>query len=344
MTAVNWQSLWRQRGVVAILLWPVSCLYAFLAWCDGLRYRIGLKRVVHSPVPVIVVGNITVGGSGKSPLTAWLSQRLQERGLRPGIVSRGYGGSYSGVRRVRATDRAELVGDEPLMLHRMTSVPVCVSRERPAAIAELVRSGDVDVIVADDGLQHHAMARDVEIVVVDAAMRFGNGWRLPAGPLRESPTRLASVDLVVWQHGLGTETEAELPSFELRQTRCRHLVTQACRALGDFAQTRVHAVAGIARPARFFEALKAQHIDVLEHALPDHHPLSVADVSFDDELAVLMTEKDAVKLPASMDERAQVYVVETELVASEALCVEIDKVLEQILMKTTDAGRDRHGH
>ncbi len=334
MTAAGWQSIWSSRGPMACLLWPVSQLYRSLAALDRALYRMGVRRVEPSRLPVLVVGNIGVGGTGKSPLTAWLCEQLAAAGLRPGIVSRGYGGSHAGAaHRVSDHDEASVVGDEPLMLAHMTGVPVSVCRRRAEAVEQLASSGEVDVVVSDDGLQHHAMARDIEIVVVDAVTGFGNGWLLPAGPLRESTDRLDSVDLVVYQCGAGMDAPTSRASFELALTNCRSLTSGTSERVTRFAGQRVHAVAAIGRPARFFDALRSVGIDVIEHPLPDHHPITPEDVAFDDPMPVLVTQKDAIKLQSIHSPLDKVYTVETRLQPSTQLRDACDQLVDQLRMQ-----------
>jgi tetraacyldisaccharide 4'-kinase len=243
---------------------------------------------------VIVVGNINVGGTGKTPLVIWLASHLARHGYRPGIVSRGYGGSAEAPVAVATDSVAAVVGDEPLLLARRTACPVWIGRDRPlAAQALLAAHSECDVLICDDGLQHYALARDVEIAVVDGRRRFGNGRLLPAGPLRELPLRLNKVDAIVIHGGDAQPGEYAL---ELVGTTFRNLRNGAMTASNtDLAGLKLHAVAGIGDPQRFFEALRRQGLQVVEHPFPDHHLYQPADLQFEGAQAVLMTEKDAVK-------------------------------------------------
>ena len=293
---------------LSLALWPLSCVFGVLSALRRGAYRHDLLRRVRLPVPVVIVGNITAGGAGKTPLVAALVEGLRERGRRPGIVSRGHGRHRRDVLAVHAGDRAADVGDEPLILVT-TGVPVFVGADRAAACRRLLASHPlVDVVVADDGLQHYALARDVEIAVVDDARGLGNGMLLPAGPLREPASRLASVDAVVRLRARTGDT------FEWRETR-EYAMTQQplpwqnvadptrafdARALQDPSTV---AIAGIAHPDRFFDALRAQGFVGATHAFADHHDFSRADVHFPGARAVLMTQKDAVKCSAFADER-----------------------------------------
>jgi len=220
--------------------------------------------------------------------------------MKPGVVTRGYGGSSGAARLVRASDDAALVGDEPLLLARRTRVPVATGRRRPAAAQLLVAEG-CDVIVSDDGLQHYALARDCEIVVIDGDRRFGNGWLLPAGPLRELPARLSAADAIVVNGGRALVEGAF--SMRLEAKSVVAVIGGASKPLSAFAGRRVHAVAGIGNPERFFNMLRAHGIEVIGHPLDDHDRLQAADIAFGDDRPVLMTEKDAVKCAAIADQR-----------------------------------------
>ena len=244
---------------------------------------------------MVVVGNLSVGGTGKTPLVCWLVARLQEWGFQPGVVTRGYGGSSENVLLVDSSADPSIVGDESLLLVRRTGVPVAIGRDRPSAAQLLVNAG-CDVVVSDDGLQHYALARDCEIVVVDGERRFGNGWLLPAGPLRESEARLRRVDAVVVNGGRA-QLEGAL-SMRLEAKDALSLIGGAIKNLREFAGHSVHAVAGIGNPERFFNMLREYGIEVVGHPLPDHARLQAADISFPDGRPVLMTEKDAVKCAA----------------------------------------------
>jgi tetraacyldisaccharide 4'-kinase len=250
---------------------------------------------------VLVVGNLTVGGTGKTPLTIYLARELSAAGLRVGIVSRGYGRRGSGMRGVQPDSDWRDVGDEPVLIARRTGCPTMVAADRVAAARTLIARG-ADVIVADDGLQHLALSRDCEIVVIDGSRGFGNGRLLPAGPLREPPAGLARADLVVVNGELthGSLAAADLPANALRMRLVAQSATRLDgrappRELAAFRGQRVHAVAGIGNPQRFFSELSAHGMEVLAHPFPDHHPYTERELAFGDELPILMTEKDAVK-------------------------------------------------
>jgi len=245
-------------------------------------------------VPVIVVGNITVGGTGKTPLTLAIVDELRRRGMKPGVVSRGYGGTQVEPALLPEGATARQYGDEPALM-RQAGATVAVGRDRPAAARLLVEQG-CDVVVADDGLQHLRLARDVEICVIDGARRFGNGRLLPAGPLREPLARLATVDFVVCNGGTARADEI---SMSLYGSEAESLVDSSRRLLLEYFRGRtVHAVAGIGNPGRFFHGLHERGIDVIEHPFPDHHDFLPGDISFGDEHPVLMTAKDGMKCRA----------------------------------------------
>jgi tetraacyldisaccharide 4'-kinase len=301
MSAESWLNrVWYERAGPPWWLMPLSLLYGAVSGSRRFLYAKRLRRSTRLARPVIIVGNLTAGGTGKTPLVCWLVARLAERGLRPGVVSRGYGGSANSVRLVQPTDDSRVVGDEPLLLARRTQVPVAIGRDRPAAAQLLVAQG-CDVIVSDDGLQHYALARDCEVVVIDGDRRFGNGWLLPAGPLRETRSRLAVADAVVVNGGRAMLASALSMRLEARSAVA--LVGGRVTPLDAFAGTAVHAVAGIGNPERFFNMLRAHGIEVEGHPLDDHARLAAKDVSFEDDRPVLMTEKDAVKCAAAADQR-----------------------------------------
>ncbi|HHM06447.1 MAG TPA: tetraacyldisaccharide 4'-kinase [Gammaproteobacteria bacterium] len=284
--------MWYGKHWAAPLLAPVGHLYCALAAARREAYRKGWLKATRLPVPVIVVGNISVGGTGKTPLVLYLVAYLRQRGLRPGVVSRGYGGqSRREPRDVGPDSDPYAVGDEPVLIARRTGAPVVVAPDRVAAGRHLLARHDCDVLVADDGLQHYALARDLEIAVVDVARGQGRGRCLPAGPLREPPTRLASVDLVINREPGGRE-----PGMRLHGGEWINLADPSRRQAPKTWQGRAaHVVAGIGCPERFFAAVQALGCRVHGHAFPDHHRFEAADLAFGDDLPVLMTEKDAVK-------------------------------------------------
>lgn len=285
------EDIWYGRSAWSLLLLPLAWFYCAVVGVRRLAYRWKLLRAQRVPVPVIVVGNISVGGTGKTPLIAWLAGVLQAQGYHPGLVARGYGGTARHwPQQVRADSDPRAVGDEPVLLARLTGCPMAVAPDRVAAARALLEHSDCDVILSDDGLQHYALGRDIEIAVIDGVRRFGNRRCLPAGPLREPVGRLAGVDLVV-SNGLAGPNEI---AMAVHVGDAVNLITGERRPLGQFRGGRVCAIAGIGRPERFFEALRAQGLDFEAHAFPDHHAYRPEDLAFADG-ALLMTEKDAVK-------------------------------------------------
>jgi tetraacyldisaccharide 4'-kinase len=296
MSVQSWLNrIWYDRAAPPWWLLPLSLTYGAVAGSRRLLYAKRLRRSTRMPCPVVVVGNLSVGGTGKTPLVCWLVARLNSLGFKPGVVTRGYGGSSGSIRLIESSDDPRVVGDESIVLARRTRVPVAVGRDRPAASQLLVNAG-CDVIVSDDGLQHYALARDCEIVVIDGDRRFGNGWLLPAGPLRETPARLSLADAIVVNGGRALLDGAL--SMRLEAKGALALVGGESKSLDDFAGHAVHAIAGIGNPERFFNMLRAHGIEVTGHALPDHANLRASDISFEGDRPVLMTEKDAVKCEA----------------------------------------------
>ena len=321
------QRQWFERRRLMPALWlfaPLAALYAGLS-----RLNRALAKPVRLPVPVVVVGNITVGGAGKTPLTLWLAERLRASGWHPGVASRGYGRSSDEVRAVRADSTPEEVGDEPLLIARRSGVPVWVGRSRAAAgKALLAAHPEVDVVLCDDGLQHYALARDVELAVFDGR-GIGNGWRLPVGPLREPLSRLRSVDAVV-ANGVPRGTlSVPVPLFDmsLQPGRFYRLddPAQTCTADALRSRGRLHALAGIGHPERFFATLAGLGLDCETHPFPDHHRYAQPDLAFAEGGILLMTEKDAVKCRDLQAGEAWVLPVEADL--SPAL---IDHIVEKL--------------
>ena len=298
--------LWYGNASGAALLAPLAALYGAVTSLRRRAYESGLLRRYGVGTAVVVVGNLTVGGTGKTPLVAWLAGALQTRGYRVGIVSRGYGSRARTAQLVAAEATWQEVGDEPLWLAQSTGCLTAVGADRVAA-ARLLSDAGVDVIVSDDGLQHLRLLSDCRIIVVDGERLFGNGRLLPAGPLREPIAELSKADVVVVNGAAPSAIRLEggpaLIEMQLVASVARSLAGAAERALESFRGTRLHAVAGIGNPARFFRALRAFGIDVIEHAFADHHALVASDLDFGDDLPVLMTEKDAVKCRLFADAR-----------------------------------------
>lgn len=294
--------VWYEGAPSYYPLLPLSGIYWLLISLRRACYAFGLIKTRKSAVPVIVVGNITAGGTGKTPTTIWLVRELRDRGFTPGVVSRGYGGSKSPASmRVDKDSDPAVVGDEPVLLARRAGCPIVVDADRSHAAAMLVEDG-VDLIIADDGLQHYRLARSYEICVIDGARGLGNRLLFPAGPLRESIRRLSEVDQVLINGRLRDEgktlsvVEQNAIEFELVANEVCRLNGSLTRPIGRFSGTTVHAVAAIGNPSRYFDMLRANGIQVIEHAFRDHAKLERKDLEFGDDFDVLMTEKDAVKL------------------------------------------------
>jgi tetraacyldisaccharide 4'-kinase len=292
--------VWYEGATSGWVLLPLAGLYWTLLGIRSFLYRHGLLRTFKARVPVIVVGNVTAGGTGKTPTVIWLVEQLRAKGHSPGIASRGYGGSKSGTSmRVDIDSDAAVVGDEPVLLARRGRCPVAVDSDRVRAAAMLVDDG-VDVIIADDGLQHLRLQRDYEICVIDGERGLGNRRFLPAGPLREAPERLQTVDQVL-VNGSGEFPGAV--NFELLAQDAYRINGSLARSLQGFRDTTVHAVAGIGNPKRFFDLLRAQGIQVIEHSFRDHAAIAAAKLNFGDDFNVFMTEKDAVKLSRNLSDK-----------------------------------------
>jgi len=291
--------VWVRTGVLTLLLLPLSTLFAAVSGLRRLAYRYGWLRTVSVGVPVIVVGNITAGGSGKTPLVIWLANWLRSQGHRPGVISRGYGGTARGCVEVQTDSAPAWVGDEPALIRLKTEAPVVIGRDRAGAACMLrAQHPEVDVIVSDDGLQHYRLHRDIELAVIDAATGLGNGWLLPAGPLREPRGRLLDVDAVVQvvrgavqPHALDSVVSWRADFSTVQAYRLN--APQERKMMRDLPRHDWLAVTGIGQPQGFFAMLDAHGLRYRPRAFPDHHVFRPADIPAGE--AVLMTEKDAVK-------------------------------------------------
>lgn len=285
-------AVWYQGRFPAKCLLPLSWLFRGAVNFRRSFYRAGWLKIRRLPVPVVIVGNISVGGTGKTPLIIALAGLLRQHGYRPGIISRGYGGKVRETPvNVQPDSDPAIVGDEALLLSKHSGCPVAVGTNRFETGRLLLEEDGCDVILSDDGLQHYKLARDIEIAVIDGERRFGNGYCLPAGPLREPPERLAEVDFVVVN---GAKAEDEHYAMTLNGETAVNLATGAAKPLQEFAGSACHALAGIGNPDRFFNKLAAAGLRCRQHRFPDHHPYRAGDIDFGEQ-AVLMTEKDAVK-------------------------------------------------
>lgn len=309
------QTLWYSAQVPPWSCRSLSLLYGYLAKQQWRKQQVSAKDIAVN-VPIIVVGNITVGGTGKTPVTDWLCTKLKAHGWRPGIVTRGYGGKLTGPHIVGADDTPHMVGDEPHMLaargHR-----VCIAKRRLEGVNALISGPDrCNIVVADDGLQHYALPRDIELAVVDGCRRFGNGYLLPAGPLREPVERLDGVDHVICNGGRAEHGEWQmvLQSTGLFDLRGRQVDVDG---LGD----PVRAIAGIGHPDRFFDACRRLGVEIIEHPRPDHHAYTESEVA-----AwvgpVMTTEKDATKL-RSLTDRRDIYWLKVQANLPDALWQQI---------------------
>ena len=275
---------------------PLAWLFWLISSLRRAAYALGVLTVVRLSVPVIVVGNISRGGTGKTPFVIWLAQELRRRGHKPGIITRGYGGAVASPQLVKTDSDFRQVGDEALLLARHSGAPVVAGRDRVAAARLLLSSAEVDVILSDDGLQHHRLGRRYEIAMLDGSRGLGNGWLMPAGPLREPDSRLEEVQQVIIKLTPGGSfTWPDAARMGFKADTAVSLEDGTRRPLREFAGQIVHAVAGIGNPQQFFATLAAAGLKVDGRELPDHAILTVADIDFGDAAPVFMTEKDAVK-------------------------------------------------
>ena len=286
---------WYNGHPALVLLRPLECLYRRVVNRKRARFLAGQGDIYTAPVPVVVVGNITIGGTGKTPLILWMIDHCRARGLRVGVVSRGYGAKPPSLPwRVLPQQTAEHAGDEPLLIVNRTGVPLMIDPDRSQAVRALLAEEPLDLILSDDGLQHYRLNRDLELVLIDAVRGLGNRRCLPAGPLREPVERLQSVDALLY-NGAGADREDGF-GFQLNPSALVNLVTGERRPVDHFPPgQQLHAVAGIGNPQRFFNTLEGLHWRPVTHAFADHAVFSAQALSFTPELPVVMTEKDAVK-------------------------------------------------
>jgi tetraacyldisaccharide 4'-kinase len=296
------EKIWYGDSALRWLLLPFTWIYSAVTACRRYLYSSGILRVHKLHVPVIVVGNITAGGTGKTPLTLWFAEQLAAKGYQPGIISRGYRGSV-GPEPVVVTAGSDpaIVGDEAVLMATRSACPVVVHPDRVAAANAAIEQG-ADLIISDDGLQHYRLGRDFEVAVIDGARVYGNRQLLPAGPLREPLSRLNTIDQILVQREtddspelLHRSADSSPKNFRLAASAIRRLDDSDIRSCGDFAGTRMHALAGIGNPERFFRLLEAHDIKVIRHPLGDHADIKSYDRTFADGLEIVMTEKDAVK-------------------------------------------------
>lgn len=316
---------YRKRTGALLLLWPLEGLYRLLS---ALRKRWLIKKAIPQLTPVIVVGNISLGGTGKTPLVIAVVRWLQSQGYKPGVISRGYGGQ-SAYYPFPVTDSAlaQQVGDEPLLIARAAKCPVVVGPDRVAALDFIERHYGCNIVVSDDGLQHYALARDIEIIVVDGMRGMGNGHCLPVGPLREPTSRLREADLVVVNGETDQHWGGHASVMRLEPGKLVNLVTGEKRLPEDFPK-RVRAVAGIGNPKRFYTTLVEFGLRPVPERFPDHHAFTAQDLDFGDALPIVMTEKDAVKCRAFAHENMWMLPVTAALPA--AFFVALDEKIKSL--------------
>ena len=294
---------WYQKKInlITLALLPLSWAFGLIVSTRRYLYRCGIKKSQQSTIPVIIVGNITVGGTGKTPVVIWLAQLLTAQGYKPGIASRGYGGNahYTPII-VSQQAQAQDISDEAILIASNTLCPTVVCIDRYAAVQQLQQLG-CNIIICDDGLQYYRLQRQLEIAVIDGWRYFGNQLLLPAGPLREPISRLATVDFILINDRQPANYPAslkQLPSFAVQLTMCHFIAISNSKQtlpLVAFAKQTVHAIAGIGNPERFFHSLRQLGISIIPHVFPDHYLYQEQDLIFADDLAIIMTEKDAVK-------------------------------------------------
>jgi len=293
---------WQERGALSVLLYPLSLIFRTIVALRHTLYACGLRKPSRLRAPVIIAGNITAGGTGKTPLVLWLVSFLQQQGYSPGIVSRGHGGCRPAPHAIAPDADPALHGDEPVLLAQRSGCPVWTGRNRAAAARSLLAAcPDCNVIVSDDGLQHHALGRDLELAVIDGSRGLGNGWMLPAGPLREPATKLDKVDAVIINGDLEHPLSCHAPVFRMDlhgQEFVNVLNPLHCANPDQFQARPLRAIAGIGNPQRFFAHLQLLGLSFTAHAFADHHPYRSQDLDFAAADTVLMTEKDAVKCAA----------------------------------------------
>ncbi len=298
-------------------MWPLSLIYLSVIWIRRRYIDLFYKHASYR-APVVVVGNLTTGGTGKTPLVIALVSELKKRGFTPGVVSRGYGGhSTTYPLSVTTETSPKFSGDEPLLIAKSNGCPVVVDPDRSNAINHLLNNFDCNVVLSDDGLQHYRMHRDIEMIVMDGARGFGNGYCLPAGPLREPETRLAQVDFVVINSTQCEKFETgnkKLDKFSLSPIIFRNLSTGDTKIIGEWCKnTSIHAVAAIGAPERFQATLSSLGFNVTLHAYDDHRVLSPEELSFGDDLDIIITAKDAVKLRPNHNTKIWVLEVKAEI-------------------------------
>lgn len=319
---VNWERHWYRSDLsgLAILLLPLSWLFYLLVSIRRFLYQKKILKTHQFPVPVLVVGNITVGGTGKTPFTIWLIDYLRKNNYRPGIVTRGVGGKEQKAPRwVGDNSLPQEVGDEALLLMQRCQCPVVVGVDRVAATQELLEKTDCNVVISDDGLQHYRLGRTLEIALIDGTRDLGNRCLLPAGPLREPVKRLQTVDMIVRQGGVPQPGEVSMQLVSVNLVAAQDKTRQM--PLTDLNGKKIHAIAAIGNPQRFFASLRAVGAEVIEHVFPDHYLYQANDLAFADDLLVVMTEKDVVKCRSFANEKHWFVPVDVVMDESQFCCI-----------------------
>lgn len=301
---------WYSKSGLSMILRPLAWIYCALVFLRRNAYRIGVLKSKKFDIPVIIVGNLTVGGTGKTPLVIWLVNYLKRAGYKPGVISRGYSGqAHYWPQQVRPDADPIMVGDEAVVIARQTGCPMAVGPRRIDDCEALIKYANIDVIVSDDGLQHYALQRDVEIVMLDGVRRFGNNHCLPAGPLRERPQRMQYADFIV-TNGIPGKGEY---AMRFNGQRVVNVISNQSMTLADIKNHDVIAIAGIGNPDRFFNFLRSYGVRLSAHAFPDHHIYNATDLGFAGDKMLLMTEKDAVKCQRFARENWWYLPIEVEL-------------------------------
>jgi tetraacyldisaccharide 4'-kinase len=324
---------WFKKNIYSYLLLPISWIYCGISMLRRLLYLCGIFKITRFNVPIVVVGNMTVGGSGKTPLVMWLANLLIENGYHVGIVSRGHGGKAQNYPLLitRQSDPAT-VGDEAVVIANNVNCPFVIDPDRAAAVKKLLQAQKCDVIFSDDGLQHYALGRDLEIVVVDGERGFGNGFCLPAGPLRESLSRIKHADFIIRNF---TVLTLDIEGMSLIPSALVNLKNPGLMKNMDEVELLrgkpIHAVAGLGNPHRFFKTLRLLGLTIIEHAFPDHYLYQKEDFSFGENAIIIMTEKDAVKCKDFANDNFWYLQVKTEVSANlqRELLTEITKLIRR---------------
>ena len=321
------EKVWYSKNIFSLLLSPLSLIYISIIYLRHTLYHLGLISITKINVPTIVIGNIVAGGTGKTPLVIWLAKHFKDKGFLPGIVSRGYGGTYlSNIELVKPTSNPLLVGDEPVIIARNTNCPVVVAKKRAKGAKKLVEKYNCNIILCDDGMQHYSLARDIEIAVIDGQRRFGNNYCFPAGPLREPKSRIFKADLIVSKYNART-CEHKM-DYTYKQLVSLNELSKTI-PISDLHGMTVHAIAGINNPDHFFSYLRSHKLELIIHKFPDHYSYTEDDVKFNDNFSVVMTEKDAVKCLNYSSDKHWYIPISAEL--SKSFACDLDKLMGKII-------------